>query len=435
MQAATDNDFPYILKTIVGTGVTTKLEVNVPALEASTGEVHGIAQSKNGDLYFPSNKHVVLKAEFNKIDGTWSNVTIIAGTGSQGKGADNVLATESALDSPHSISLIEDSNGELVAILITEATNNRIRKLDMSTRKITTIAGNGTQGFSGDGGLAKDATFDSPLQAYYDKHSGDVFIVDKFNKRIRRVFESNGTIETVVGNCTNKANNGDGGPAIHACISPTYFVINDVGEWFIANDDNVRKVGMNGMIDTIAGGGTEGGDAPAKDVELMNVQGLDVAPSGELVLAEYGKGRVRKMSSSGFLEVLAGGGSTTPTSNGIPPKTASLYPASVAYTRDGRENFIVVHQYGRILMLVKMTCFGVKSTSPSVCSGHGSCTSPDQCKCNEGWMGVDCSITHCFGVTSNLPDRVCSGKGECVRHNKCHCEDGFGGLRCLQSIN
>ncbi len=379
-----------------------------------------------------------LKAEFNKIDGTWSNVTIIAGTGSQGKGADNVLATESALDSPHSISLIEDSSGELIAMLITDTTNNRIRKLDMVTRIVTTIAGNGTRGFSGDGGLAQDATLDSPFQAYYDKSSGDVFIVDGYNNRIRRVFESNGTIETVVGGCTNKANNGDGGPAIDACISPTHFVISDAGEWFIADSGNthyVRKVDLDGKIDTIAGGGTEGGDAPAKDVELLNVRGLDVAPSGELVLAEYGKGRVRRMNSRGFLEVLAGGGSTTPTSDGIPPKTASLWPASVVYTRDGRENILAVHQYGSIFMLVKMTCFGEKSTSPSVCSGHGSCTSPDQCKCSEGWMGVDCSITHCFGITSNLSGRVCSGKGECVRHNKCHCEDGFGGLRCHQSSN
>ncbi len=63
-------------------------------------------------------------------------------------------------------------------------------------------------------------------------------------------------------------------------------------------------------------------------------------------------------------------------------------------------------------------------------SSRGSCIGTDQCACNDGWMGMDCSITHCFGVTSNLPDRVCSGKGKCVRPNKCHCDDGFGGHKC-----
>ncbi len=74
---------------------------------------------------------------------------------------------------------------------------------------------------------------------------------------------------------------------------------------------------------------------------------------------------------------------------------------------------------------VMSECFGIAF----VCSGHGSCVATDQCQCDEGWMGVDCSITHCFGVTSNVPDVVCSGK-ECVRHNKCRCVDGFRGHKC-----
>ncbi len=95
---------------------------------------------------------------------------------------------------------------------------------------------------------------------------------------------------------------------------------------------------------------------------------------------------------------------------------------------------IYVGDYNRVRVIyASMSCFGLDSEDPNVCSGHGSCTDVDQCKCDEGWMSIDCSITHCFGFTSNLPDRVCSGRGMCVQHNKCRCKEGFRGHKCQQS--
>ncbi len=119
--------------------------MNVPALEASIGSPYCVVQSKNGDVYLSSHvHHVILKVEFDKTEGTWSTVTIIAGTGSAGKGNDGDLGTESALSFPTGISLVESGkSGELTAILITDYNNHRIRKLDMKTQLITTIAGNG----------------------------------------------------------------------------------------------------------------------------------------------------------------------------------------------------------------------------------------------------------------------------------------------------
>ncbi len=141
-----DDDKPYLVSTIAGNGAGV-WKVNVPALEATFFGITGMAQSKNGDLYASiGEKHVVLKLEFNKEEGTWSNVTIIAGTGTEGRGDDGIVGTQSAFDYPVGLSLIEyGSSGEVTAILIADMKNNRIRQLDMSTRMITTIAGTGAK--------------------------------------------------------------------------------------------------------------------------------------------------------------------------------------------------------------------------------------------------------------------------------------------------
>ncbi len=101
----------YIRQFVDSGGSVSALKLDVPALEAGIGAPFGIVQSSNGDLYFASRfSHSVLKVAFNKVDGT-SVVTRIAGTGSEGKGEDDVLATESALNFPHSVAVIEGASG------------------------------------------------------------------------------------------------------------------------------------------------------------------------------------------------------------------------------------------------------------------------------------------------------------------------------------
>ncbi len=210
--------------------------------------------------------------------------------------------------------------------------------------------------------------------------------------------------------------------------------MNNVGEWFIVDSGNqlIRKVDSNGTITTIAGGGTIIGDAPATSVKLGSLETMAFTPSGEMLVADSGKKAIQKMDHSGFMKVIAGGGSETPSpDNPIPAKTAFIQPLVVAYARDGSDAFFVSDNKGFIHKLTSSTkCYGVQSDNSVVCSGHGSCIGEDRCKCDNGWMGLDCSITHCFGVTSNVPDVVCSGKGECVSHNKCKCSDRFRGHKC-----
>lgn len=457
---------PYTIKTIIGNAdrdAPLRLNVSDP-LQAAIGVPYGIAQSRNGDLYIAAySQHVIIKAEFNKEEGTFT-LSSIAGTGVAGNGADNKLATETDLLTPKSVSLIEsDTTGEVTSILINDHGNHRIRQLDMATGYLSSIAGTGQFGFSGDDSPAKSAKLSYPGRAYYDKSSGDIFIADTGNGRIRRIFTSNGTITTVAGKCTNKEKGGDGGPALLACVLADDFTMNDEGEWFILDIGNyfVRKVDLDGIITTVAGGyGDELNDDVATKVKLQGMTSIDVTSSmGDLLISDRYWHRIRKVNRTGYLTTIAEG-----------PKM-DFSPQAIASARDDSGGIFICDFGGRIRKMTPVQCFGVRGDNAThVCSGHGACTAENRCKCNEGWAGtdcsiprcfgvmvtnhasvcsghgtcvapdhcqcddgfmqVDCSITHCHGITSNVHSEVCSGRGQCVRRNKCRCRDGFKGHKC-----
>ncbi len=314
----------YNIRTIVGDG-NNELKVNVAALEASIGRPNAIVQSKKGDLYLTSySHHVVLKVEFNERDET-PKVTILAGieAGTGERGIENVPGIDSHLNNPRSLALVEDDlTDEVIAILIVDEGNSRIRKLDMATGLINTIVGNGRN--KEDGGLAINAAINGPKNIYFDKSTGDMFIVEYWENRIRRVFASNDTITTVVGSCTVTDGNGDGGRAVDACLlEPTDFIMNDAGEWFIIIMDGgglIRKVGLDGIINTFP-----------IDVQLESSQKLAFTPSGELLVAETGAGNIRAIDKHGSSKTIAGGGSVIG-AHEVPATEASITPYSVVYT-------------------------------------------------------------------------------------------------------
>ena len=161
---------------------------------------------------------------------------------------------------------------------------------------------------------------------------------------------------------------------------------------------------MDGTITTVAGGGTETGDPPATSVKLSNPASIAFILYGELLVAEYQK-VVRKMDSSGFLRVIAGGGTEVPPPNNpIPAKTASIKTTIIAYARDGSDSIFIGDYSGFIYQVTSpRMCYGVEFDKAAVCSRQGSCIAIDQCACNDGWAGHDCSVTLCFGVMSNVP--------------------------------
>jgi hypothetical protein len=161
-------------------------------------------------------------------------------------------------------------------IYIADESNNRIRKVD-TNGIITTVAGSGNTLFFGDGGPATDAGLYWPTGVFVDG-SGNIYIADRLNNRIRMV-NSNGIIATVAGN-GSKGFSGDGGPATDASLSsPHNIVVDAAGNIFIADFSNnrIRKVDANGIISTVAGDGIEGfsGDGgPATDASLNSPEGL-----------------------------------------------------------------------------------------------------------------------------------------------------------------
>ena len=247
-------------------------------------------------------------------------IKTFAGNGIQGFSGDGGAARSAELYYPHGIAV--DASGNL---FFADTYNERIRRVS-ANGIISTIAG-GRQGFSGDGGPATSAALDLPFDVAVDA-SGNVFISDSFNNRIRKV-SAGGVISTVAGNGT-VGSLGDGGPATLAKLAaPRDIAVDSSGNLFIADEANnrIRKVSPNGIISTVAGNGTEGfsGDGgPATLAELSGPYGIAVDPSGNLFIGDAGNNLIRKVSASGIISTVAGNGSSTFSGDGGPAISAGF---------------------------------------------------------------------------------------------------------------
>jgi hypothetical protein len=199
--------------------------------------------------------------------------------------------------------LATDATGNLY---ITEIGNNVVREVSPGGI-IVTVAGNGTVGYSGDGGPAISAKLERPESVAVGS-SGNLYIADNFNFRVRRVTPG-GTITTAAGNGT-PGSSGDGGPATSAQLSPSSVAVDAAGNLYIADSDaRVRKVTTSGIISTIAGGGTSypGDGGPATSAQVF-AYALAVDATGNVYVTEVTKNRVRKIVASGTISTVAGNG-------------------------------------------------------------------------------------------------------------------------------
>ena len=175
---------------------------------------------------------------------------------------------------------------------------------------ITTVAGNGSGGYSGDGGAATNASLYYPEGAAFDA-AGNLFVADFFNNRIRKI-TTNGIITTVAGN-GSPGYSGDGVPATNATVRPAGVALDANGNLFIAdwNNNRIRKVDTNGIITTIAGNGSPGysGDGgPATSASLAYVEGVTVDSAGNLFIADTVNNRIRRVDTNGIITTVAGKG-------------------------------------------------------------------------------------------------------------------------------
>ena len=220
-----------IISTIAGSGVVGFGGDGGPATLAQLNGPSGLAVDHSGNIYVADKKNHRLR----KV-GTDGNITTIAGTGSVSFNGEGIPATTANLYEPSGVTI--DAAGNLFVL---EYINPRVRKITTSGI-ITTIAGNGTTGYSGDGGTAASATFDRPIGIVSDKN-GDVYIGATFNNRIRKV-HTNGVITSVVGNGF-PGSAGDGGPATAAQLhAPTGVAIDAAGNLFVCSfyGNKVRKI-------------------------------------------------------------------------------------------------------------------------------------------------------------------------------------------------
>jgi len=285
----------------------------------------GVAVDGPGNLF-------IADTDNNRIRRVNTNgiITTVAGTNGSGFSGDGDMAIIARLNSPSGVAV--DASGNL---FIADSYNNRIRKVDTSGI-ITTVAGTNGAGYSGDGGAATNASLNDPSGVAVDA-SGNLFVVDTSNNRIRKV-DTSGIITTVTG--TNNAGNGgvlgDGGPATNADLfGPTGVAVDAAGNLFIADYSNrrIRKVNTNGIITTVAGNGIYGysGDGgAATNANLSSPSGVALDAYGDLFIADYGNNHLREVSTNGIITTVAGVGSSGVWGNGLPATNVVVNPYGVA---------------------------------------------------------------------------------------------------------
>lgn len=294
-----------VITTVAGTGFSFP-STPLAAINAPVGAIFGMAVDTHGNVYLadPGNNQVF------KVDRN-GTLTVAAGNGIPGFTGDGGPATSAALNTPLCVAV--DISGNLY---IADYYNNRVRKVTASGT-ISTVAGNGVQGYAGDHGPALNAKLSLPVGVAVDS-AGDLFIGDSLNQVIRKV-TPDGIIITVAGN-TNEKYSGDGGPAIDAALNlgrlggPGGGVAVDAsGNLFIADTFNsrIRKVTPAGIISTVAGDGafTHAGDGGQAIRAALNSP-LNVAldASGNLFIADFENSRIRKVTPAGIISTVAGSG-------------------------------------------------------------------------------------------------------------------------------
>ena len=272
------------------------------------------------------------------------DITTIAGNGVGGYGGDGGPAT-SAMISAHIgggpyMGVAVDPSGNL---FIADYNNNRIRKVD-TNGIITTVAGTGTAGYSGDGGQAIAAQLSHPMGVAFDS-SSNMYIVDEYNHLIRKVSTS-GIITTVAGNVNAAGFSGDGGPAAGAKLYyPTGIAVDSTGNLYITDSGNnrIRKVNTSGTITTVAGNGNAGysGDGGLATAAMLNAPiDVKVDNAGNLFFTDYSNQRIRKINTSGIIGTVAGTGTGGFSGDGGQATAAMLNgPFGVAVDSGGNLSF------------------------------------------------------------------------------------------------
>lgn len=300
------------IKTVAGNGMQGISGDGGPATSARLNTPRCVTVDVAGNLYIAD----FFNGRIRKVTPAGVISTVAGGGISLEEG---VPAISARLSIPESVAV--DAAGNLY---ITDTGNHRIRKVTPAGL-ITTVAGNGTQGFSGNNGLATSAQLYFPSGVAIDA-AGNLLIADTSNSRIRKVTPA-GLITTFAGNGT-PGSGGDNGPATSAqLLIPESLAIDADGNLYIAEYYGVRKVTPAGLITTFAGNrisGFSGDGGPAISAQLREAKGVAIDAAGNLYIGDSGNNRIRKVTPAGYISTVAGNGTSGYSGDNSPASSAQL---------------------------------------------------------------------------------------------------------------
>jgi streptogramin lyase len=319
------------ISTLAGTGIAGRAGDGGPATDAKLANPFGVARGPDGALYVCEvDSHVIRRIG---KDGT---ISTVAGNGTRGFSGDGGPALAAQLNEPYEVRFDREGN-----LLFVEMKNHLVRRVDAKTRVISTLAGTGEAGFSGDGGPAKNARLNQPHSLQLDG-SGSLFICDIANHRIRRVDARSGIITTFAGT-GEKAPTPDGAPIAGTPLNgPRAIDFDREGNlWLALREGNaVYKLDLRaGTVHHVAGTGKQGftgNGGPAKLATLSGPKGLSIGPDGDVYLADTESHSIRMIDlKKGTLELIAGTGQPGDGPDGDPFQCKMKRPHGVFVDADG----------------------------------------------------------------------------------------------------
>ena len=295
----------FYITTVAGNGLNSSNGDNGPAICAGVPNPQGVCADHTGNLYITSSNAI------RRVDVNSNIITTVAGSDSYGYAGDGGPAKNALMMFPYDVCLDRIGN-----LYVSEYSGNRIRKIS-TDGTITTVAGTGVEGYSGDNGLATAAQIARPRGIITDDFN-NLYIADTYNSAIRKVDAATGIITTIAGNHSS-AFSGDGGPAVNAGVPfPTAITVDDGGNIYLLEvnggiTSRLRKIdAVTGIITTLAGSSVSaysGDGGLAVNANLLDPVSVEIDNRRNIYVLEYDAPRLRKIDvNTGIISTVAGNG-------------------------------------------------------------------------------------------------------------------------------
>ena len=402
------------METVAGvSGVPFYKRDGIPAVDAQIYLPQGVAVDALGNIFLSDTGNNRVR----RVDAQTGLISTVAGVSGSGLTGDNGPATSAELSAP--AAMIIDGAGD---IIFSDSGNDAVRRINLATGIITTVAGQlGAAGFGGDGGPATAALMNSPEGLALNAR-GDLFISDLNNARVRKVDAVTGFISTVVGT-GHPGTIGDGGPGLAAQLTLPYGIaMNVAGDLYIADlgTNTVREMNAAGIMSTVAGTGSASNPTdgmPGTSTPMRGPQDVKVDVAGNLYIADTGNNLIQKLSATtGLVTAVAGNGSTFIGGDGGPALQAGIQ-RPYAMALDSRGNLIIADTYDdrlrevqNSLSSLKYNAIKVGGTSPSqqvTVANDGNADLNFSAILPDGNSAVDATKTTCSTTTPVTADSTC----------------------------